>query len=354
MDASATAVAVKPLRAQTVLEVKGLDVRLPTQSGILHAVRGVSFDVALGETVCVVGESGCGKSMTSLAIMGLLPNGAVRTADRLAFSGKDLTGLTERQMSDLRGDKLSMIFQEPMTTLNPVYTIGDQLTEPLFRHRRIGRQEAYEKAEAILERVGISGAKRRLGQYPHQLSGGLRQRVVIAMALMCEPQLVIADEPTTALDVTIQAQILHLLKQLQREFGMGMLFITHDLGLVARLADRVVVMYAGQVVESGPAKDIFERPVHPYTQGLLRCIPIPGRTERGGRLGAIPGMVPSLIGGIEGCSFRSRCPAALPRCANETIELQDLNGSHSYRCVLDAAAGNDAWKRNAGSMEKTA
>lgn len=337
-----------------ILKVRDLHVRLKTHHGLLHAVRGISLDVALGETVCIVGESGCGKSMTSLALMGLLPKDAECSAGELVFEGEDLLSLGDAAMSDLRGDRMSMIFQEPMTALNPVYTIGDQLTEPLFRHRRIGRREAYDKAEAILERVGISGAKHRLSQYPHQLSGGLRQRIVIAMALICEPRLIIADEPTTALDVTIQAQILHLLKELQREFGMGMLFITHDLGLVARLADRVVVMYAGQVVESGPVSKVFASPSHPYTQGLMRCIPAPGRTKPGTRLGSIPGIVPSLIGGIDGCSFRSRCPVALPSCALDKPGLREVRPAHHYRCILNPEAVQSAWDRADLLVEGTA
>jgi peptide/nickel transport system ATP-binding protein len=246
-------------------------------------------------------------------------------------------------MSHLRGNRMSMIFQEPMTTLNPVYTIGDQLTEPLFRHRRISRREAYDKAEAILERVGISGARRRLGQYPHQLSGGLRQRIVIAMALICNPALVIADEPTTALDVTIQAQILNLLKSLQSEFGMGMLFITHDLGLVSRIADRVLVMYAGKLVEEGMARDIFRNPQHPYTQGLLRCIPVPGKTKPGERLGAIPGVVPSLFEEISGCGFKTRCPKAMPACSTGEITMRQSDPGHFDRCILPADARGGVW-----------
>jgi peptide/nickel transport system ATP-binding protein len=326
-----------------VLQVRNLHVRLATSRGPLHVVKGIDLEVALGETVCIVGESGCGKSMTSLALMGLLPKGATRTADRLTFAGADISNAGERAMSHLRGNRMSMIFQEPMTTLNPVYTIGDQLTEPLFRHRRISRREAYDKAEAILERVGISGARRRLGQYPHQLSGGLRQRIVIAMALICNPALVIADEPTTALDVTIQAQILNLLKSLQSEFGMGMLFITHDLGLVSRIADRVLVMYAGKLVEEGMARDIFRNPQHPYTQGLLRCIPVPGKTKPGERLGAIPGVVPSLFEEISGCGFKTRCPKAMPACSTGEITMRQSDPGHFDRCILPADARGGVW-----------
>lgn len=328
---------------EPVLEVENLHVRLSTGRGPLHVVKGLDFHVALGETVCIVGESGCGKSMTSLALMGLLPKSGVRTANRLDFAGKDISAADSRVMSQLRGNRMSMIFQEPMTTLNPVYTIGDQLTEPLFRHQRISRKEAYQQAEAILERVGISGARRRLGQYPHQLSGGLRQRIVIAMALICRPDLVIADEPTTALDVTIQAQILNLLKDLQTEFGMGMLFITHDLGLVSRIADRVLVMYAGKIVESGSVRDIFVNPRHPYTQGLLRCIPVPGQTEPGARLGAIPGVVPSLFDELRGCGFKSRCPRAMAACGEGEILLKESDPAHFDRCILPEGKRDAIW-----------
>jgi len=226
---------------------------------------------------------------------------------------------------------MSMIFQEPMTSLNPAYTIGDQLTEALLLHRKVGREAARARAVELLEKVGITAAESRLGQYPHQLSGGLRQRVMIAMALMCEPELIIADEPTTALDVTIQAQILRLLHDLGREMNMAMILITHDLGVVARVADKVAVMYAGELVETGAATEVFNTPTHPYTRGLLRCIPLPGKTERGSRLGTIPGIVPSLIGDIRGCAFRTRCPHALPAC-HEAIPLRGEAG-HKFRCI---------------------
>jgi peptide/nickel transport system ATP-binding protein len=246
-----------------ILEVANLSVDIPVSSGMLHPVQGLSFHVDRGETLAIVGESGCGKSLTSLALMDLLPSRATRRAEKLALDGQDLTQLTERQMSDLRGNRMSMIFQEPMTSLNPSYTIGDQLIEALRRHRGVTVAEARERAVWLLEKVGITAAQGRLRQYPHQLSGGLRQRVMIAMALMCGPDLIIADEPTTALDVTIQAQILHLLADLQREFQTGLILITHDLGVVARVADRVAVMYAGQIVEQGTAMQIFQAPTHP-------------------------------------------------------------------------------------------
>ncbi len=315
-----------------------LNVDIPVSNGILHPVQGVSFHVDRGETLAIVGESGCGKSLTSLAVMDLLPPRAKRAANTLELDGRDLTGLSERRMSDIRGNRMSMIFQEPMTSLNPAYTIGDQLTEALRRHESAGRAEARERAVYLLEKVGITGAAGRLGQYPHQLSGGLRQRVMIAMALMCGPDLLIADEPTTALDVTIQAQILHLLADLQREFRTGLILITHDLGVVSRVADRVAVMYAGQIVEEGTAHQIFEAPSHPYTQGLLACIPIPGRTPRGSHLGSIAGMVPSLVGEFRGCHFADRCPYAMDICRRGEIALREgAELGHRYRCVLDPA-----------------
>jgi peptide/nickel transport system ATP-binding protein len=316
-----------------LLEVEDLSVDIPLEQGVLHPVRGVSFGVSRGETLCIVGESGCGKSLTSLALLGLLPRAAKRTARRLVFDGMDLLRASNRSMSDLRGNRIGMIFQDPMSSLNPAFTIGNQLEEAMRRHRRVSRRETRERAVFLLEKVGITSAASRLGQYPHQLSGGLRQRVMMAMALMCGPALIIADEPTTALDVTIQAQILLVLADLQREFGMGLILITHDLGVVARIADRVLVMYAGQIVEEGTAVEVFENPLHPYTRGLLACIPRPGATRRGGHLGSIPGMVPSLVGEIAGCAFRDRCPHARPACAGFD-ELRRLGAERAYRCIM--------------------
>jgi peptide/nickel transport system ATP-binding protein len=317
-----------------LLEVERLDVRIPLAAGELHPVRQVSLAVSPGEMLCIVGESGCGKSLTSLAIMDLLPKRARRGAERLVFDGIDLMRLGERQMADIRGDRMAMIFQDPMTSLNPAYTIGDQLAEVMRRHRKASRAAARKRAAHLLERVGITAAVERLAQYPHQLSGGLRQRVMIAMALMCDPKLIIADEPTTALDVTIQAQILHLLAEIQRDFGVAIVLITHDLGIVARLASRVAVMYAGEIVETGAAREVFEHPLHPYTQSLLRCIPIPGKTSRGAPLGSIPGLVPSLIGEIAGCAFRNRCRFAVDRCAADAIALDEIAAGRAYRCLI--------------------
>ncbi len=318
-----------------LLSVEDLQVDLAVPAGTLHAVRGISFDVARGETLCLVGESGCGKSMTALALMGLLPRNARRRARRLVFDGVDLAAATPAETNALRGRRLSMIFQEPMTALNPAYTIGNQLAEVYRRHKGGTPAEARARAAFLLGKVGIAAAGDRLGQYPHQLSGGLRQRVMIAMALMCEPALIVADEPTTALDVTIQAQILKLLKDLQREFGMALVLITHDLGVVARVADRVAVMYAGAIVERGTAGQIFAAPRHPYTAGLIDCIPVPGRTKPGEKLGAIPGTVPALVGEVAGCAFRTRCAFAEAACAS-TPPVRAADG-HEWACIRGAA-----------------
>jgi peptide/nickel transport system ATP-binding protein len=318
--------------SERLLEVRDLRIEIPVASGTLQAVRGVDFDIERGKTLCIVGESGCGKSLTALGLMGLLPRKARRTAARLAFNGEDLSGANMHRINALRGDRMAMIFQEPMTALNPCLTIGEQMAEVLRHHKRASKAVARDRAVFLLEKVGIPGAAQRLGQYPHQLSGGLRQRVMIAMALMCGPDLVIADEPTTALDVTIQAQILLLLRDLQNEFHMGLLLITHDLGVVARVADRVAVMYAGEVVESGTAAQVFAEPSHPYTRGLLSCVPVPGRT-RGSLLGVVPGSVPSMVGGIRGCAFRERCGIALPACAAPGPVNATLGLDRTVRCL---------------------
>jgi peptide/nickel transport system ATP-binding protein len=317
-----------------LLDVEHLDVRIPLAAGLLHPVRDVSFSLRRGDVLCIVGESGCGKSLTSLALLNLLPPRARRSAQKLAFDGIDLLRLNGRAMADLRGDGMAMIFQEPMTSLNPCYTVGTQLTEVLLRHRRVNSRAARDRALQLLQKVGITAAAERLDQYPHQLSGGLRQRVMIAMALMCSPKLLIADEPTTALDVTIQAQILHLLASIRRELDMAVILITHDLGIVARVATHAAVMYAGEIVETGTAREVFAQPTHPYTQGLLRCIPVPGRTKRRSRLGSIPGLVPSLIGDTEGCAFRNRCPYAFEDCARTRVALAELSSGRSYRCLM--------------------
>ena len=320
-----------------LLEIEGLTVDIATARGTLHAVRDVSFSLHSGETLCLVGESGCGKSMTALALMGLLPRAAKRSARRMLFEGHDLAALPEGRLAELRGARMAMVFLEPMTALNPAYTIGDQLTEVHRRHKGSTMAVARQRAVALLEMVGITNAAARLGQYPHQLSGGLRQRIMIAMALMCGPSLLIADEPTTALDVTIQAQILRLLVELQQDLGIAIVLITHDLGVVARVAHRVAVMYAGEIVEAASAADLFAAPRHPYTRGLMASIPVPGATRPGDRLGVIRGIVPSLIGEVAGCAFRDRCDFAQPVCAR-TVPVR-TNSGHEWRCILgDAVA----------------
>jgi peptide/nickel transport system ATP-binding protein len=319
--------------ADALLEVEGLRVEIATADGPLHAVRGIDFSLAAGETLCIVGESGCGKSLTALALMGLLPRLAKRHARTLRFDGVDLLAQSPAEMRQLRGNHLSMIFQEPMTSLNPAFTVGKQLVDVMRQHRGVGKGEARERALHLFERVGISAASARLRQYPHELSGGLRQRVLIAMALMCGPSLLLADEPTTALDVTIQAELLRLLADLRQEFGMALLLITHDLGLVSRIADRLAVMYAGEIVETADVATLLGRPMHPYTQGLLDCLPVPGATPPMGTLPSIPGVVPSLIGGRTGCGFNERCRYARAECSQHTIAPREADEGHLYRCV---------------------
>lgn len=320
-----------------LLDVKGLSIDLATPGGTLSAVRDVSFHVENGETLCIVGESGCGKSITALSLLRLLPNLAHLSADRIHFNGADLLSMSEGEMRPLRGNRLSMIFQDPMSALNPLHTVGRQLTDVMRAHVRVSRAKAVERACELLLKVGISNPEERLQQYPHELSGGLRQRIVIAMALMCDPELIIADEPTTALDVTIQADLLRLLKDLQQAFGMGMIFITHDLGLVSRIADRVVVMYAGEIVESGPAAAIFENPAHPYTRALLGAVPDPSH-PRMKPLASIEGTVPSLLSRDTTCHFRDRCPMAKDIC-NNRIALQAVGRGHLARCIRVSAEG---------------
>ena len=319
---------------QKVIDVQNLKVDIDVPAGTLHAVSGISFHVNQGETLCIVGESGCGKSITALAMMNLLPKKAKLSADKIELQGRDMKKFSEAEFAKLRGDRISMIFQDPMTSLNPVYRVGDQLEEVYIHHGKGGRKEAAERAEFLLEKVGISAPKSRLIQYPHQLSGGLRQRIMIAMTLMCDPALIIADEPTTALDVTIQAQILNTLRALQKEFHTAMILITHDLGVVARIADQVAVMYAGKFVETGTAMEVFNQPTHPYTQGLMACIPTPGNSGHG-RLGSIPGIVPSLVGDMDGCLFRNRCASVRAECeqGSET-PMKTLSEGRGYRCVM--------------------
>ena len=326
---------------QPVLEVDHLTVRFSTDSGVVHAVSDVSFTVARGETLALVGESGSGKSVTSLALLRLTPDPPLCTVQgrvtlRDASGGTtDVLSLPENQMRDLRGSRIAMIFQEPMTALNPVLTIGEQVTEPLIYHRQMSRGTALRAAEDLLAQVGIPEPRRRLAGYPHQLSGGMRQRAMIAMALACNPDLLIADEPTTALDVTVQAQVLELLKELQQRTGMAMIFITHNLGVVAGIADRVLVMYAGRVVEAAPCAELFSRPLMPYTRGLLASVP-ELEVAQGPRqpLRTIPGSVPNPAELPPGCSFAPRCEIVVPGLCDRAVPpLEDVAGTHAVRCV---------------------
>jgi peptide/nickel transport system ATP-binding protein len=318
-----------------LLQVDGLCIDIHAGTHVKQVVRDVGFSVARGKTLCIVGESGCGKSLTALSLLGLLPAVAERRVRALRFAGEDMAAMDAAALSRLRGARIAMIFQDPMTSLNPVFTVGTQLVDVMRRHRSVTRGEAWARARLLLERVGIANAEERLRQYPFELSGGLRQRVMIAMALMCGPELLIADEPTTALDVTVQAELLELLQGIQREFGLGMVFITHDLGLVARIADDLIVMYAGDIVESGPAATVLGDPRHPYTQLLLRCIPRPGSTRAKSALPTIAGTVPSLDTPIRGCAFAERCPVAEERCRAPFAAAAD--GAHRYLCLKPGA-----------------
>ncbi|MDQ3399219.1 MAG: ABC transporter ATP-binding protein [Deinococcota bacterium] len=321
--------------AEKLLEVNGLKTYFDTDDGTVKAVDGVSFHIDKGETLAVVGESGSGKSVTSLSIMRLIaqPPGRIAAGEML-FNGEDLVKKSESAMRRIRGNDISMIFQEPMTSLNPVYTVGDQIAEAIVLHQKKSRGQAMKLAADMLDLVGIPEPSNRVKNYPHQMSGGMRQRVMIAMALSCGPQLLIADEPTTALDVTIQAQILDLMRKLQREIGMSILFITHDLGVVAEIADRVVVMYAGRAVEEGDVNDIFARPRMPYTMGLLNSIP---RVDKAAthqlRLEAIPGNVPNPLYLPPGCSFHPRCKYVTEACKEAIPPLENTGEGHMVRCI---------------------
>ena len=318
--------------AENLLEVKNLQTYFYTKAGVAPAINDISFSVGKGKTLGVVGESGCGKSMTALSIMKLIPDPPGRiVGGQILFEGRDLLKLEERAMREIRGKEISMIFQEPMTSLNPVLTVGDQIMEALLMHGRIKQKEAREITIDMLNLVKIPDPQKRMKEYPHQLSGGMRQRVMIAMALSCKPKLLIADEATTALDVTIQAQILHLIKDLRSRLNTSVLFITHDLGVISQIADDVIVMYAGNIVESASIREIFKNPLHPYTKGLLECVPDISRKNK--TLHVIKGMVPSLYDLPKGCPFCPRCDAALPRCYDEKPELIEKEG-HYVRCML--------------------
>lgn len=315
-----------------LLEIDNLQTHFFTSAGTVKAVDGVSYTVKQGETVAVVGESGSGKSVTAMSIMRLIPwpPGKI-VGGSINFDGKDLLALSDDEMRSIRGRDIGMIFQEPMTSLNPVLTIGLQLTEPMIAHLDISEEDAMAKATKLLDMVGISEPKRRLSQYPHHLSGGMRQRVVIAMALACDPKLIIADEPTTALDVTIQAQILELMKNLTRDLDVAMIIITHNLGVVARYADRVNVMYAGRIIESGTATEIYHKPRHPYTLALLKSVPRMDR-QRSEKLDPVDGQPPDLTKLDQGCSFRPRCRFSTDECAKSFPALEEVGPGHTSAC----------------------
>lgn len=324
------------------LEVRGLSVEIPTRRGVVRAVTDVSFTLRKGETLCLVGESGCGKSMTAMAVMNLLPALAHRRAEKLRVAGKDLAALSKREVREIRGSIMSMIFQEPMTALNPLFTIGDQIVDVLRQHSDVSRAEARMRAVELLTKVKLPEPERRLDQYPHEQSGGQRQRILIAMALICGPEVLIADEPTTALDATVQLQLLRLLKELQRDSGMGMLFITHDLGVVANIADNVAVMYGGRIVEFGSARDVLRTPRHPYTKALIDCLPMTGSKPRT-PLPVIKGSAMPVLGDAKGCSYRERCAYASRACeAGSANEARSVTGRHHVRCVLPSAITKDA------------
>lgn len=316
---------------ETILHIEDLRTYFFTEEGISRAVDGITLSIPEGKTVALVGESGCGKTMTALSILRLIPEPAGKiVGGRIIFEDTDLIKLPEKQMQKIRGNKIAMIFQEPMSALNPVFTIGDQIIEAIRLHRDVSMKKAKELAIELLDHVGIPNPEDRLYSYPHQLSGGMRQRAMIAMALACKPKLLIADEPTTALDVTIQAQILSLLAMLQTQLNMSILLITHDLGVVAQIADYVAVMYAGKIVEEAAVDLLFSQPLHPYTQGLLAALPrLSSKKER---LAAIPGQVPNPINHPPGCRFQPRCPIATKECQSEPPQLQQVEKDHSVAC----------------------
>jgi len=318
----------------TLLEVKDLKTYFLTEAGTARAVDSVSFSVSAGQVIGIVGESGCGKSVTAHSIMRLIPPPGIIAGGQVLFDGRDLLGLPEREMESIRGNEISMIFQEPMTSLNPVFRIGDQIAEVLLQHKKITKSEAAEQTLRLLRQVGIPSPEVRVREYPHKMSGGMRQRVMIAMAIACNPRLIIADEPTTALDVTIQAQILSLLDSLREAHGMAILLITHDLAVIAEMAEEVLVMYTGRVVEHAKVKELFREPLHPYTQGLMRSIPGQGGGKEKGRLEAISGVVPSLLALPAGCKFNTRCPYVFDRCFQLEPPLAAPSGGHPVRCWL--------------------
>ena len=323
------------MRNGSLLTVQDLRTHFFTGEGVVRAVDGVTLSVRPGETLGLVGESGCGKTVTALSILRLVPDPPGRiVGGTICFDGRDLLRLPEEEMRSIRGCAISMIFQEPMTSLNPVFTVGEQVAEGIRHHQKVSRREAWDRAVEVLRRVKIPDPARRAYEYPHQLSGGLRQRVMIAMALALGPRLLIADEPTTALDVTIQAQIIELLMGLQEEMQMAVILITHDLGVIAETADRVVVMYAGRVVEEASAEQLFETPLHPYTQGLLESLPKLEAGKRHRRLTAIPGLIPNLLDLPTGCKFAPRCPKVVGDCWPTEPDLREVRPGHWARCIL--------------------
>ncbi len=333
MNAIGPREALLPEQRQTtkpLLQVEGLATEIDSRGRKLRAVDTVSFSIANGEILGLVGESGCGKSMTALSIMRLLPPATTIASGSVRFNDQELTTLSSSAMRRIRGQDISMVFQEPMTALDPAFSVGTQLTETIHAHERVSNDEARTRSVAMLERLGISNAATRIDDYPHQFSGGMRQRVMLAQALMLNPKLLLADEPTTALDVTIQAEILDLLAELRRDFGLGVLLITHNLGVVHQVADRVAVMYAGEIVEIGTRDEIFSDPQHPYTQGLLRSMPY--LTENLKRLYVIPGRVPDLWNMPRACRFSRRCPNRIDRCDESHPDLEKLSGDHALRC----------------------
>ncbi len=338
MDTVAEAAQIKPpAEAKTVLEVDGLKTYFFVRQGVVKAVDDMSFSLQAGEKLAIVGESGCGKSMTALSILRLVPDPPGRiVAGSIKLDGKDLLKLSDAEMRKIRGNQISMIFQEPMTSLNPVWSIGNQISEAVMLHQNVSRHDAFDKAVEMLKLVKIPEPARRAREYPHQLSGGMRQRAMTAMALACNPHVLLADEPTTALDVTIQAQILDLILELQERLGTAVVLITHDLGVVAETAQRVIVMYGGKKVEEAPVEEIFENPLHPYTQGLLAAVPhlaaMSGQTPTRQRLKEIPGIVPALVNLPKGCTFAPRCPFASDECRNEFPPYELKRPGHSVAC----------------------
>ena len=325
-----------------LLQVNGLETQFQTREGVVHAVNGVSFNLKEGETLGIVGESGCGKSVSMMSLLGLIPNPPGKVvAGEARFLGADLLKMTNDEIRKVRGSKISVVFQDPMTSFNPVLTIGDQTAEPYRLHAGAGKKEALERAVKYLDLVGIPNAKDRINEYPHQFSGGMRQRVMIAMGLICEPQILIADEPTTALDVTIQAQIIELVKRLRDELGMAIIWITHDLGIVAGLADRVNVMYGGYIIETAPVKDVYSNPQHPYTIGLLGSLPRMDEREYR-RLTSIDGLPPTLLEKPSYCPFESRCRFAVEHCRHENPTLMQVEGEgHFAACWVNPKTGKE-------------